>query len=78
MCSTRRIISTAARREKVKSIIRRGSAPHDEMRHTMGQRIGLAGAGTGDHQKRREAAMLDRLALFWIKPGEVRRCGHAD
>ena len=53
-------------------------AQHDEMRHAMGQRVGLAGAGTGDDEERRGAAMIDGLALFWVKPDEVRRCSHAD
>jgi hypothetical protein len=30
----------------------------------MGQRVGLAGAGTGDDEERRGAAMIDGLALF--------------
>ena len=50
---------------------------HDEMRHAMGQRVGLAGAGAGDDEERRGAAMLDRNALFSVKPGEVRRGCHA-
>jgi hypothetical protein len=53
-------------------------AEHDEMSYAMGKRIGLAGAGTSDDEERRGAAMLDRMALFGVKPCEVRRCGHAD
>jgi hypothetical protein len=47
------------------------------MSDAMGQRVGFPGARAGDDEERRRPAMLDGLALFWIKPGEVRRCGHA-
>jgi hypothetical protein len=48
------------------------------MSHAMGQRIRLPCAGTRDDEERRRVAMLDGMALFWVKPGEVRRCCHAD
>jgi hypothetical protein len=48
------------------------------MSRAMGECVGLAGAGTGDDEKRRRVAMLDGMALFRIEPGEVRRCCHAD
>jgi hypothetical protein len=44
--------------------------------HAVSQGVGLSGAGTGDDEERRLAAVLDRMALFWIEPGEVRRCCH--
>src|SRR5262249_61271008 len=53
-------------------------AQHDEMRHTVRKRVRLAGASTGDNEKRRGIAMLDGMALFWVKPDEVGRCCHAD
>ena len=53
-------------------------APHDEMSDAMGQRVRFAGAGTRDDEKGRRVAMLDGMALFWVKPGEVRRCCHVD
>jgi hypothetical protein len=53
-------------------------AEYDEMRHAMRQCVGLAGAGTGDDEERGGVAMLNGVALFWVKPGEVRRCCHAD
>ena len=45
----------------------------DQMRHAVGQRVGLAGSGAGNHQKRRADmavggdAVLDRTALFRIE-----------
>src|SRR5690242_21784962 len=65
--------STGKRQEHHPSWI---GTKHNKMSHAMGQRVGLAGAGTGDDQEG-GVAMLDRVALFWVKPGEVRRCCHA-
>jgi hypothetical protein len=48
------------------------------MSHTMRQRVRLARAGTGYDKQRRRVAMLDGMALFWVKPVEVRCCCHAD
>ena len=81
MRSTRRVISAAARREKVSSMMRRGVDPvDDEMRHTVRQRIGLAGARAGNDQERRRAgevraAEFNGAALLWIEMREVGR-GH--
>ena len=73
--STRRAISAAARREKVISRMRRGSAPlDDQVRDAMRQRVGLARAGAGDDQQRpgdRAAAMLDGRALLVVQPVEI-------
>ena len=56
MRSTRRVISAAARREKVSSRMRLGiGAVDDQMRDAMGQRVGLARAGAGDDQQRPRA-----------------------
>jgi hypothetical protein len=53
MRSTRRIISSAARREKVSSRMPAGiGALGDELRDAVRQRAGLARAGAGDHQQR--------------------------
>ena len=79
MRSTRRVISAAARREKVISMMRRGSAPlHDQMRDAVRQRIGLAGARPGNDQKRaargrRRATVLDGVALLRIELFQARR-----
>ena len=60
--STRRLISAAARREKVISRMRRGvGAVDDQMRDAMRQRVGLAGARAGDDQERPRA--LPRLVV---------------
>jgi putative SOS response-associated peptidase YedK len=42
----------------------------------MGQRVGLARAGSSDDEERRTVAMLDGVALFWVKPAEVGLCCH--
>ena len=72
MRPTRRIISAAARREKVSSRMRRGSAPReDQVRHPMGERAGLAGAGAGDHQQRSgdpTVAVQHRAQLRLVQP----------
>jgi hypothetical protein len=47
------------------------------MSDAMGQRVRLPGAGAGDDEERQRVPMLDGMSLFWVKPGEVRRCCHA-
>ena len=79
MRSTRRVISAAARREKVSSMMRRGSAPFSiRMRDAMRERVGLARAGAGDDEQRtglanRRAAVLDGAALLRIEFFEAPR-----
>ncbi len=71
MRSTRRAISPQARREKVISRMRRGSAPLTiEVRDAMGQRVGLARSGAGDDQQR-PAGMLDRAPLLGVQLVEI-------
>jgi hypothetical protein len=50
------------------------------MGHAMGEGVGLAGSGAGDHQQRRTwarsgCAMLDGPPLLWIEAFEVGGCG---
>ena len=76
MRSTRRDISTAARREKVSSRITRVSAMHDEVRHAVRQDIGLARTRAGDHQQRGCSfaaghAVLDGTALLRVQAGQM-------
>ena len=54
-------------------------AVDDQMGHPMGERVGLAGPGAGDHQQRRKwagsrRAVLDGAPLFRIEAFEVGGC----
>ena len=74
--SARRVISAAARREKVMSRMRRGSAPvSDQVGDAVRERVGLAGAGAGDDQERpgdaavavqHRGPLLGIEALEWV------------
>ncbi len=66
MRSARRSISTAARREKVKQQdAARIGAVDDQMGDAMSQRVGLAGAGTGnDQQRTRDIGAAARHTMF--------------
>ena len=74
----RRVISSAARRVNVSSRMRSGGTPlQQQVRHPMGQRVGLAGAGPRDDQQRAGGhaaarcgvAVRDRLRLGGIQRG---------
>ncbi len=57
----------------------RVGAVRDQMRDAVRQRVGLAGAGAGDDQKRRKAvvaAVLDSATLVGIEVGGERYGGH--
>src|SRR6202035_1276436 len=77
--STRRVISAAARREKVISRILRGSAPtDDQVSHPVRQGVGLAGPRPGNDEQWRARrrivlpdAMLDSPPLFRIEFFEI-------
>jgi hypothetical protein len=74
--STRLVISDAARPGKRHQQDAAGvRAAHDQMRHPMGEGVGLAGSGAGDDQQRRagtrSGTMLDRTPLFRIEVVEV-------
>ena len=76
--STRRVISAAARREKVISRIRRDRPIDHQMGDPVGHGVGLPGARAGDDQERRPGrcvllldAMLDGASLFAIEGLEI-------
>jgi hypothetical protein len=77
MRSTRRVISSAARREKGQEhYALRVDPVYDEVCHPVRQRIGLAGTRAGNDQERRRrgevsVAEFDGAALLWIEMSEV-------
>ena len=81
MRSTRRSISFAARREKVSSRMRPGSAPRAmQMRHAVGQGLRLPRARAGDNQERPVVHVppcIGRAALLGVKRGKAVRSGIA-
>jgi hypothetical protein len=73
---TRRIISSAARREKVSSRIWGVGPLGEEVGDPMGEGVGFARAGAGDHQQRAgvgiwAAAVQRGFALGGVEAGEV-------
>ena len=74
-----RHLGGGAARERHQQDAARIGAVDDQMGDAMGQRVGLAGSGAGDHQQRRErarprCAVLDGAPLFRIEAVEVGGC----
>ena len=61
----------SAARERQQQDAARIGAVHDQMRHPMRERVGLARARAGNDQQRRVTVVLHRRALFRIQPGKI-------